>query len=137
MLSTVEAHNTGQVGRLEIVPYCRIFPYFASFLFTNGTVYLIQYLFKALRIIRASNLRLSVGYCRPDGSGSITESGSAIVSAIVTNHQICGRTIQGASKVLVRLSEPVQSLTLMSQKFYFMLISRCLSKNFMITEYIF
>ena len=45
--------------------------------------------------------------------------------------------LQGASKVLVRLSEPVQSLMLMSQKFYFMLISRFLSKDFMITEYIF
>ena len=28
--STVESHNSGQVGRPEIVPYCGIFPYFAS-----------------------------------------------------------------------------------------------------------
>ena len=34
--NTVESHNSGQVGRLEIVPYCRIFPYFASSLLTNG-----------------------------------------------------------------------------------------------------
>ena len=27
---TVESHNSGQVGRPEIVPYCGIFPYFAS-----------------------------------------------------------------------------------------------------------
>ena len=33
---TVESHNSGQVGRPEIVPYCGIFPYFASSLFTNG-----------------------------------------------------------------------------------------------------
>ena len=30
------AHNSGQVGRPEIVPYSGIFPYFASSLFTNG-----------------------------------------------------------------------------------------------------
>ena len=34
--NTVEAHNSGQVGHQEIVPYCGIFPYFASSLFTNG-----------------------------------------------------------------------------------------------------
>ena len=33
---TVEPHNTGQVGCPEIVPYCGVFPYFASTLFTNG-----------------------------------------------------------------------------------------------------
>ena len=33
---TVEAHNSGQVGSPEIVPYCGIFPYFASSLFING-----------------------------------------------------------------------------------------------------
>jgi hypothetical protein len=32
----VEPHNSGQVGCLEIVPYCGGFPYFASSLFTNG-----------------------------------------------------------------------------------------------------
>ena len=36
LISTVEAHNSGQVGCPEIVPYCRIFPYFASSLFTYG-----------------------------------------------------------------------------------------------------
>ena len=34
--NTVESHNSGQVGHPEIVPYCRVFPYFASSLFTNG-----------------------------------------------------------------------------------------------------
>ena len=32
----VESHNSGQVGCPEIVPYCGVFPYFASSLFTNG-----------------------------------------------------------------------------------------------------
>ena len=35
-IDTVEAHNSGQVGCPEIVPYCGVFPYFASSLFTNG-----------------------------------------------------------------------------------------------------
>ena len=34
--NTVEPHNSGQVGCPEIVPYCGVFPYFASSLFTNG-----------------------------------------------------------------------------------------------------
>ena len=34
--NTVEPYNSGQVGCPEIVPYCGIFPYFASSLFTNG-----------------------------------------------------------------------------------------------------
>ena len=33
---TVEPHNSGQVGCPEIVPYCGVFPYFASSLFTYG-----------------------------------------------------------------------------------------------------
>ena len=34
--NTVESHNSGQVGCLEVVPYCGVFPYFASSLFING-----------------------------------------------------------------------------------------------------
>ena len=34
--TTVESHNSEQVGCPEIVPYCGVFPYFASSLFTNG-----------------------------------------------------------------------------------------------------
>ena len=42
--------------------------------------------------------------------------------------------IQGVAYVLVQLSETVQSLAIISQKFYFLLISRFLSKLFMDNE---
>ena len=42
--------------------------------------------------------------------------------------------LQGVTYVLVRLSETVQSLAIISQKFYFLLISRFLSKLFMDNE---
>ena len=46
-------------------------------------------------------------------------------------------SIQGAAYVLVRLSEPVQSPTVASQNFYFMIISRFLSKLLMTIKDIF
>ena len=81
-----------------------------------------------------------IGKTMLSGVSYVTDVSSMLKSVMCLTFQVCQwflMCLQGAAYVLVQLSEPVQSLKVVSQKFCFKLKSRFLSKLFMIAKYIF